>query len=166
MNTGKFDTDRRKTENALLRQLVDAFKRYLVARDAIWSLSFLDRLLRTPSFKKTYDNYYESFAQVNALIRLMAVKTTPLELPSEAILSPEEINALMYMAYDDREDDNGNGKQKKTSKKKKKGTFSRNETETEFSPVEAAASSIVPGSSAVASLFESDFSEESPKEND
>lgn len=38
--------ERRSAENAALRELVDALKDFIAARDALWSLGFFDRLFR------------------------------------------------------------------------------------------------------------------------
>lgn len=38
--------ERRSAENAALRELVNALKDFIAARDALWSLGFFDRLFR------------------------------------------------------------------------------------------------------------------------
>ena len=39
-------TERRADENKALRELVDALKDFIAARDALWSLGFFDRIFR------------------------------------------------------------------------------------------------------------------------
>ena len=65
--------ERRKLENAALRELLNALKQFIAARDALWSLRFFDRLFRLDKCRAVFDSYdAASNAMRNAI---EAVKT-------------------------------------------------------------------------------------------
>lgn len=67
---GKFmREERRKSENAALRELIDALRDFIAARDALWSLSFFDRLFRFEKCRGVISAYDHASVQVRNSIR-------------------------------------------------------------------------------------------------
>lgn len=132
-------TDRRLAENALLRQLVDALKLFIAARDAIWSLNAFDRFFNTTKYKQAYAEYDECSAAVNGLIRAMAIRNSSLD-SSEPVLSTEEFDALMRLSVGDHDD----GRRQHDYSRKRKADTAAKTVGPAFSPIVPPASSIAP----------------------
>lgn len=131
-------TDRRLSENALLRKLVDALKLFIAARDAIWALGFLDRFFCTTKYKKAYADYDDASTSVNAIIRTMAIRNSNSD-PSEPVLSSEEFDALLRLAGD-----HDSSRERHATQRKRKAESGPKTVGPAFSPIVPPASSIAP----------------------
>lgn len=67
--------DRRLSVNQPLRTLVDALKHLIDARDALWRLSFLDRLFRHEKCRSTMTAYMQASTELREAINIFAVNT-------------------------------------------------------------------------------------------
>lgn len=95
--------ERRKKENTALRDLVDALKRLIDARDALWALSIVDRLFRPQKCRAVFNayDYARELVQraVRAVMQASAVREEnpehPLPRSREPLISMEEFNVLL-----------------------------------------------------------------------
>lgn len=75
--------ERRKSENTALRELIDALKKVINARDALWSLGFFDRLLRFDKCRSVFNEYDDAMLAVrNAVSGVMEASVQPEDLPA------------------------------------------------------------------------------------
>lgn len=61
--------DRRKFENTAMRDLVEALKKNIDARDALWSLGFFDRLFRRDKCRAVFNEYDVALLAVRDAVR-------------------------------------------------------------------------------------------------
>lgn len=61
--------DRRKFENSALRDLVEALKKSIDARDALWALGFFDRLFRRDKCRAVFNEYDIALLAVRNAVR-------------------------------------------------------------------------------------------------
>jgi hypothetical protein len=116
-SAGQEIPERRKSANAMLRKLVDAFKGFTQARDDLWALGFFDRIARKKKCKDVYDSHEKALIALRNAIQEMsrdigirealATKgglrpdegvTSSEEFfkpPVEPLISPEEFEALL-----------------------------------------------------------------------
>ena len=137
MTSDSTATDRRLSENAMLRKLVDAIKVFISARDAIWTLGSIDRIFRTKRYSKVYTEYEEATATVNTVIRAMAIRNNN----AMPVISSEEIDALVRMTAADpylARDRQGDSDRKRKSESASKTVGPA------FKPIVPPASSIAP----------------------
>ena len=99
--------ERRKTENAALRELISALKTFVDARDCVWTLSSMDRLFRRDRCRDTLRNYDRALGALREAIGgLMAASRGPLADAEAgrppALISVEEFRMLMEEAEGER----------------------------------------------------------------
>lgn len=73
--------ERRKSENTALRELVDALRTVITARDGLWSLSVMDRLFRPEKYRQTIAAYDNALQGVRSAIQ--AVMSASRQQPPE-----------------------------------------------------------------------------------
>jgi hypothetical protein len=97
------EIDRRKASNALLRELVNALKRFTAARDAMWELSLFDRIFRMDKCEQALMAHEDAAADLKKTIQAMA-RAGNARMPaslqngqaaSEPLITPEELEALL-----------------------------------------------------------------------
>lgn len=91
--------ERRKSGNTELRQLVNSLKVLIDARDALWSLSLVDRLFRRKKISAALDYYDNALvAMRNALVSIYnstgGVAGTAESLPKISV-TIEELDVLL-----------------------------------------------------------------------
>lgn len=95
--------ERRKTENTALRELVDALKEFVDARDRLWTLGLVDRLFRKGKCRDSIRRYDASLRQLREAIEgLMSASRAQAATPDRetraALLSHEEFTMLLTQA--------------------------------------------------------------------
>ena len=72
------DKERRYQENKALRELVDALREFIAARDGLWTLGFLDRVFHREKYLAVLKNYDFAGIRVrNAILKLKTVPASP-----------------------------------------------------------------------------------------
>lgn len=99
--------ERRKTENAVVRELIDALKAFVDARDRVWALSAADRLFRRDRCRDTLQQYDRAMGMLrDAVGGLMAAARAQADNPeaeqSLALISVEEFRMLMEESAGDK----------------------------------------------------------------
>jgi hypothetical protein len=97
------DIDRRKASNALLRELVNALKRFTAARDAMWDLSLFDRIFRMDKCEQALMAHEAAVADLKKTIQAMAragsaqaaASRRSDQVAAEPLITPEELEALL-----------------------------------------------------------------------
>jgi hypothetical protein len=97
------EIDRRKASNALLRELVNALKRFTAARDAMWELSLFDRIFRMDKCEQALMAHEAAAADLKKTIQAMAragsARTAASrgngQAATEPLITPEELEALL-----------------------------------------------------------------------
>lgn len=141
-----YGRDRRMAENASLRELVDALKYFLAARDDIWSLGFFDRLFNTKRRREVYARYdYAALAVKSVILGMSKMRGPQSEFAGgEPLISMEEFDALMSKP------DLSPAEKKKLKERqaaigwKGKQPFEQKATHSSFSPISPPPSSIAP----------------------
>lgn len=94
--------ERRKSENTALRELIDALKKVINARDALWSLGFFDRLFRFDKCRAVFNEYDDAMLAVrNAVNGVMEASAHAEPAPPEtgkhrpATITMEEFEVLL-----------------------------------------------------------------------
>ena len=86
------NSDRRQHENTALRELVDALKTVIAARDDMWTLSVIDRFFRLDKYKKVLSDYDEAMQGVRNAIQSVVAASRPAQhenLPAKPMAKPE-----------------------------------------------------------------------------
>ena len=99
--------ERRKTENAALRELISALKVFVDARDCVWTLGAADRLFRRERCRDTLQNYDKAMGALReAIVGLMSASRGPVaDTKAErqpALISVEEFRMLLEEPGDGR----------------------------------------------------------------
>lgn len=99
--------ERRAAENAALRELVNALKEFIAARDALWTLGFFDRIFHFSRCITVLNRYDQAQERVRSALQdvrrasmpespprrgLVAEKASPSSAPR---LSEEELEMLL-----------------------------------------------------------------------
>ena len=94
--------ERRKSENAAMRDMVDAMKDFVAARDSLWSLGIFDRLFRFEKYRKVIDNYDNAIFAMRNAVRALTEATAsspetgePASKPKPPLVSMEEFEMLL-----------------------------------------------------------------------
>ena len=94
--------ERRKSENAAMRGMVDAMKNFVAARDALWSLGILDRLFRFEKYRSVIDNYDNAISAMRNAMRAVTQasakggeKAGQKSEPTPQVISVEEFEMLL-----------------------------------------------------------------------
>ncbi|CAK7057309.1 MAG: hypothetical protein DELT_01290 [Desulfovibrio sp.] len=97
--------ERRKSENAALRELVGALKNVINARDALWSLGLFDRIFRFDKCREIFNEYDAALLAVrNAVHGVIVATTSPEEqIPGDAALELETEQAAEHAASQNAE---------------------------------------------------------------
>lgn len=107
--------ERRNSENKALRELVDALKEYITARDSLWTLGFFDRIFRFSRCVGMLNHYDKTRERVRTAIREVkeaaetaaqenqakpdtaedALAEKPVSAPGGSLVSMEEFEMLL-----------------------------------------------------------------------
>lgn len=109
LRIGSIIMERRKTENAALRELVDALKGFVDARDSLWTLGFFDRVFRKDKCRDAIRRYDGSLRHLREAIGALMLASRaraasqdeerdmalPPSGPTDALISHEEFTMLL-----------------------------------------------------------------------
>lgn len=102
--------ERRSAENKALRELVDALKEFIAARDSLWTLGFFDRIFRFSRCVAMLNRYDTARERVRAAVKDVkeSAETTAMEhfakpdmpeetpaAPGRSLVSMEEFEMLL-----------------------------------------------------------------------
>ncbi|MCC8194503.1 MAG: hypothetical protein LIP28_07660 [Deltaproteobacteria bacterium] len=99
--------ERRSDENRALRQLVDALKEYIAARDSLWSLGFFDRIFRFTRCVAMLNRYDTARERVRSAVKDVkeAAETAAMETVSriEVMEEPPTAEAKSLVSMEEFE---------------------------------------------------------------